>query len=342
VKCLVVIVNYRTAGLTIDCLRSLADEVQRVPGCRVTVVDGASGDGSAEQLAAAIVANGWGEWIKLLPLEHNGGFASANNAALRQGLDDPAGAECFFLLNPDTIVHPGALTALLQFLKDHPAAGIVGSRLEHRDGAPQPSAFRFHSFLSELENGARLGLLSRLLRSRIVAQPPADEPIRTDWVSGAAMMIRREVLEKVGLLDDGYFMYYEEVDLCLRAQSAGFECWHVPQSRIIHLIGQASGVNDPARPKRRRPGYWFESRQRYFRKNHGRLYAALADAAWASGYITWRLRRIVQRKGDPDPPMLLRDFLRHSILLGGSVERGNVAAPASRATPVMSPAREAR
>ena len=115
------------------------------------------------------------------------------------------------------------------------------------------------------------------------------------------MMVRRAVFDRVGLLDEGYFLYYEETDFCLRARRAGWECWYVPASRVVHLVGQSSGVTDRHRPRGRRPAYWFASRRRYFERNHGPGYAALASAAWAAGFALWRARRRVQRKPGHGP-----------------------------------------
>jgi GT2 family glycosyltransferase len=129
------------------------------------------------------------------------------------------------------------------------------------------------------------------------------------------MIIRRPVFDSTGPLDAAYFMYYEEVDFCLQARRAGWPCWYVPDSRVVHLVGQSSGLNSAAPKPKRLPAYWFQSRRRYFTKNHGPLYAALTDLTWALAHITWRLRRPLQRKPDTDPPHLLTDFLRHSPLL---------------------------
>jgi hypothetical protein len=316
-RLLVVIVNYRTAGLTIDCLRSLDSEVRSLPGTRVIVTDNASGDGSVEKIQAAIETEGWGDWASLQPLERNGGFAYGNNAAIRPALQSPNPPPYILLLNPDTIVRPGALQALVNFMDSHPDVGIAGSRLEDPDGTPQRSAFRFHTVLSELDFGLRLGLVTKLLSNWVVAPPVSDETCQTDWVAGASMIVRREVFEAAGLMDEEYFMYYEEMDFCLQAKKAGWSCWYVPPSHVVHLVGQSSGVTDTKRPPKRLPQYWFDSRRRYFLKNHGWLYAAVADAAWASGFALWRLRRIIQRKPDPDPPNYLGDFLRNSVFLKG-------------------------
>jgi GT2 family glycosyltransferase len=310
----IVIVNYRTAGLVVDCLQSLIQEMADESDWRAVVVDNASGDGSVDHIVRAITSEGWGDRIQLLPLDHNPGFAGGNNAALRPLLESPAPPDYILLLNPDTVVRSGGVRELVAFMETHPAVGIAGSRLEEPDGTPQRCAFRFPSALSELEEGLRIGLVSRSLQPWIVAPPVRNESHATDWVAGASMIVRREVFEKIGLLDESYFLYFEEVDFCLRARRAGWTCWYVPASRVVHLVGQASGVTDVKRPLKRRPRYWFESRSRYFRRNHGRAYKILADLSWLFGFSLWRLRRRIQGKPDPDPPGLLGDFLRFNFL----------------------------
>jgi N-acetylglucosaminyl-diphospho-decaprenol L-rhamnosyltransferase len=309
----VVIVNYRTADLVIDCLRSLAVEVRRHGDCRVVIVDNCSADGSVVRIRAALEMKGWDNWAELLPLEENRGFAAGNNAALRRLLQEPRPPHYYWLLNPDTIVRPGALQALVDFLTVNPQVGIAGSALEDLDGTTQRSAFRFPTIASELERGARLGALSRLLRRYLVAPPCRREPHSTDWISGASMMVRRAVFDSVGLLDEGYFLYYEETDFCRKAQRGGWQCWYVPSSCVVHLIGQSTGVKDQRPTTSQIPAYLLESRRRYFSKNHGLFYRLAADAAWLLGFLGWRLRRRLQRKPDLDPPGLLKVFLRDSL-----------------------------
>jgi GT2 family glycosyltransferase len=315
---LIVIVNYRTADLTVDCLRSLAEELKDLDGTRVVVTDNQSGDDSPMRIQQAIDENQWGDWATLMPLECNGGFAYGNNEAIRSAMRSDAPPGFVLLLNPDTIVRPGGIKTLLRFMQDNPDAGIAGSRLEDPDGTPQRSAFRFHSIRSELDDGLRLGFISRLLRNKSVAPPVRDDTHRTDWVAGASMIVRREVFDDIGQMDEAYFMYYEEVDFCLRAHRAGWPCWYVPDSHVVHLVGRASGVTVQNTKPKRRPDYWFDSRRRYFLKNHGRFYTALADVVWVMAFATFRFRRLVQRKPDTDPPRLLYDFLRHSVVLKGA------------------------
>lgn len=313
-RLLIVIVNFRTASLVIDCLRSLDQPMRDLPGSKVVVTDNASGNNSVQQISRAVADNGWGDWAQIIQLDSNGGFARGNNEAIEPALASNDPPQFVLLLNPDTVVHPGAVSSLLAFMESHPRVGIAGSRLEHPDGSPQRSAFRFHSVLSELESGFRLGLLSRMLARYVVAPPVSEEACQTDWVAGASMMIRKEVFDAIGLLDDKYFMYFEEVDFCLRARRAGWICWYVPQSRVVHLVGQSSGVTDAKQSRKRRPAYWFESRRRYFRKNLGYFRTLLADLAWSSGFAAYRLRRLIWRKPDADPQYFLRDFVRYNLI----------------------------
>ena len=312
-RLLVVIVNYRTASLTIDCLRSLRDEVSSIPGARVIVTDNASGDRSVDDIAAAIATNQWSGWVQLLPLDHNGGFAYGNNSAIRPMLQSADPPDYVLLLNPDTLVREGALRELLKFMDEHSTVGIAGSRLENPDTTPQRSAFRFPGICSEIESGLRIGIVSRLLAQRVVAPPAPREQCPTNWVAGASMIIRKAVLDSIGLLDESYFMYFEEVDFCLRARDAGWACWYVPQSRVVHLVGQSSGVTDTKRANHRRPSYWFDSRRRFFLTHYGRARTLLADSLWAAGFSLWRIRRALFRLPDPDPDRLLGDFLRYNF-----------------------------
>jgi GT2 family glycosyltransferase len=316
-RLLVVIVNYRTADLTIDCLRSLREEVASLPGTQIIVTDNASGDDSPERIASAIAFNGWSQWVTFLPLGRNGGFAWGNNEAIRPALQSTRPPEYVLLLNPDTVIRPGALQQLLDFMDAHPEVGIAGSRLEHPDGTPQRSAFRFPSPLSELEDGARMGLVSRLLKKSVVAPPVPESSGPAEWVAGASMMIRKAVFDSIGLLDEAYFMYFEEVDFCRRAKLAGWPCWYVCESRVVHLVGQSSGITDNKQARKRRPAYWFDSRRRYFLTHYGRARTLLADIFWAAGFAQWRVRQAILRKPSSDAERLLMDFVRHNLLGGG-------------------------
>jgi len=317
---LVVVVNYRVGELTIECLRSLESQVAAQSGSRVVVVDNDSGDGSGEGIAREIERCAWGDWARLVPAPSNVGFAAGNNLGYRTGrawLGDSRPDYVFFL-NPDTVLRENALRILSDFLDQHSKAGIVGGRSEDPDGTPQHCCFRFPSCSNELASNLHVGIVDRLLRKWIARVPISDLPHPIGWVSGAAMMVRTEIVETLGLFDEKYFLYYEETDFILRARRAGWNCWHVPQSRIVHLVGYSSGVTVRHRRPGRKPKYWFDSRRRYFVKNHGAFYAAAADAAAIAGATLGALRNILSGREKTHPPCFIRDLVRNSVFLTGT------------------------
>lgn len=309
-----VVVNFRVPSLVIDCLRSVASELPSVPKTRVVVVENGSGDDSAARIGAAIDNEGWSAWCRLVVSSRNLGFTGGNNLPITEALCAAEPPTYVLLLNPDTVVRSGALAALVEFMDQHPTVGIAGSRLEDPDGTPQRSAFRFKTPLGEIEAYARVGVLSRLLDEYVVAPPVVDYPTKTDWVAGASMIIRREVFASAGLLDEGFFTYYDDIDFCLAAARRGWPTWYVPQSRIVHLVGQSTGVNSSPR---RLPPYMLEARRRFFVKNYSKCYATLIDACMLVGISISRLRARLSRKRDLSPPCLLSDSFRHSVFVRG-------------------------
>lgn len=312
----VVVVNYRTPELTIQCLRSLHEENFAQLSITVLVVDNYSSDNSVEALDHEIKKRGWDDWVIVLPLERNGGFAYGNNRAIEFIFSQSILPDYIWLLNPDTVVKPGACKALVDYLESHSEIGVAGSRLQSPGGDQQVSAFRDHTIISELLTGARLGVLDKVFSKWLVAKLSNPKNAhRADWVSGASMMVRKAVFDTIGLLDENYFMYFEEVDFCLRARKAGWYIWYVPESRVVHLEGASTAGKDGN--VRRRPNYWFESRRRFFLKNYGRCSLLLADLAWMIGYSSWRIRKMIQKKPDFDPPRYLYDFFRNSFIYKG-------------------------
>ena len=315
----VILVNYCTLNLTVQCLASLEAEIASLPGSRVVVVDNASPDGSGVMIAEAITEQRWADWATLLAQPRNGGFGYGNNAAMRVLLAQQAPPTYFWLLNTDTVIHEGALRSLVAFMQANPSVGISGSQLEDPDTTVQSSAFRFHSIAGEFEANLQVGIVSRLLGPWAIAPAQPSRPTPYDWISGASMLIRREVVEQVGFLDEGYFLYYEETDYCRRAKAGGWTCWFVPESRVVHLVGQSTGVTSRTTQTKRRPTYWFQSRRRYFIKHHGIAYAVLADAVLASATMLARLRDGLLGRGRKSPDRFLRDLLRESAALNPQI-----------------------
>ena len=281
-KAAVIVLNYRTPNLVEDCLRSL--EPQMSAGVReAVVVDNCSGDDSPERIEACIARHGWGAWARLVRSPVNGGFAAGNNVGVRS-----ADADVYVLLNSDTIVRDGALEPLLDAVSDRVA--IAGPRLEWPDGSGQISTFRFRTPLTELISAGRLGSLGRRLQGHVVAREASGRTDDLDWVSFACVAVRREVFERVGDLDEGYFMYFEDMDFCRRARAAGFRVGFEPAARVVHLRGGTSEVKRNTQHRRRRPRYFYEARSRYFIKWYGRTGWVLANVLWSIGWVLAMVR----------------------------------------------------
>ena len=309
----VVIVSYRSAALTIECLRSvLAERTDDRLNIRAVVIDNASGDHPL--IAGAIEENGWSSWVAAVLAPRNGGFAYGNNLGIRHALESGP-ADYVFLLNPDTQVRTGAIPALVRFLESQPQIGIAGGSFENEDGSEWPIAFRFPSLISELSQALGFGPVIRLLDRWAVAREMSQAARQqVDWICGASMMIRMAVLEAIGGLDEGYFLYFEETDFCLRARRAGFATWYVPESRVMHVGGQSTGVTERNAAAKRLPAYWFESRRRYFAKAFGTAHAMAIDVVVLAAYPLGWLKRFLLRQRRQNVPHYYRDFIRASVL----------------------------
>ena len=307
-KIYIVIVNYKTPELVFQCLESLNQQHNALNGGKVIVVDNCSGDGSAEKLDTYVQSNGWNLWVDVLSMPRNGGFAYGCNAGIRHIFALGNTVDYVMLLNPDTLVRVGAVKSLSDFMDANAHVGIAGSLLENSDGGIENSAHRFHSPMSELIEGARLGLLSRLFPQYEITPPRHEGAHQCDWVSGASMMIRRQLLDDIGLLDEAFFLYFEEVDFFYRSAKAGWKTWYVPAAKVMHVEGASTGIKST----KRRPQYWYDSRRRFFIKHHGVLGLICADTLWALGRLSFVLRRLFKLGAQGqivDPKFLAWDLL---------------------------------
>jgi GT2 family glycosyltransferase len=284
----VVVVTYESSAVIAECLASLGGAAPR-RGVTACVVDNASTDGSADLAARATGAP------RVIRMERNGGFAAGVNAGLRA-----ATTRWIAVLNPDTVVPPGALDRLADVLERHPRAALVGPRV--RDAArraeatvgylPTVARERAHAYLLD----KALGLQGR--RARFPARTRGVE-----WVSGCAWLLRAEAVQAVGLLDEGYFMYYEDVDYCRRLRDAGWQVLATPEVEIYHGVGHGSRVT------RSLPVDGGAALLRYFSKFHPGPAERRARRVLERG---WRLRRAwrraLARLGDADSAAIAERF----------------------------------
>ncbi len=308
-KLIVVTVNYGVADLVLRSLESLVPQLRALGSAAVWIVDNHSPDASVATLRRGIEARGFGDCVRLITSPVNDGFGAGNNIAFREAMASADPPDYFYLLNPDAAANQGCVAALVSFLDQHPRAGVAGGMVVDSNGAPQASAFRFPSPLSEIESWLRLGVVTRLLREHTVGMVPPSHDTRVDWVSGASFMIRRSVLEQVGLFDEEFFLYFEEVDLCRRVRDAGHEIWFVHAAVVTHEAGATTGVH---RRDSRLPGYWFASRAHYFRKSHGARGLVAMNVLAATCLTMHRVRQVAAWR-DREQPHQLRDLLSYSF-----------------------------
>lgn len=309
-RLLTVILNWRTADMTLEAVEAALREMEGLPG-EIVVVDNESQDGSFEVMLEHARHRGWTAKgrVRVVQSGENGGFGAGNNFGIRMGLSDGTDPDLIYILNSDAFPDPGAIRALIDCLDTTPEAGFAGSYIHGPGGDPHLTSFRFPSIASEFEHAVKLGPVTRLLGRYAVPIPVPDRTREVDWLAGASLMMRREVLDEIGLFDERFFLYFEETDLCLRAARAGWKTIYVRESEVTHIGSVSTGMKSWGRV----PGYWFDSRLHYFVKNHGALYAGLATAAHVAGGLVWRLRCLVTSKKNTDPPHFLRSLLLHDL-----------------------------
>lgn len=274
-----VVVSYNTCALLRDCLASVYASTLRPRD--VFVVDNASHDGSQEMVATEFPG------VTLIALDRNLGFAAANNVALRR-----ATSPRILLLNPDATLAPDTLARLVATLDARPGAAAVGPRILNPDGTLQSCGYAFPTLRSEIRQSKRVDRLVSLVagpgRGSGAAAPA--EVGAVDWCDGACMLLRREALDAVGLLDEQYFLYTEELDWCLNARRAGWDIVVDSRAVVRHHRGQSSTSTGTSS---RSTALLVETRLRYYRKNHSLVTAMAVAAVVSAGFVK-------QLRADPD------------------------------------------
>lgn len=231
-KLSIIIVSWNVCQELLDCLRSI-DDNRPSDSFEIIVVDNASTDDTVNAVREDFPE------VKLLVNTENRGFAAANNVGIRQSQ-----GQYIFFLNPDTIIHPDSLDKLIKFIDDNRDVGVCGPKLLNLDGSPQQSVRRMPTFLAALHRHTAfkfLGIFKGQYRKWVMKDFDYNSQSDVDQVMGAAMMTSKSILEQVGPMDEDFFMYYEEVDLCYRIKQAGLRIVFVPEVQITHLGGCSAG-----------------------------------------------------------------------------------------------------
>ena len=267
----IIIVSWNVRDLLRSCLASIASHRDALP-LQVIVVDSASADGTPEMVAAEY------PWVELVASPENIGFPAGNNLGFKY-----ASHPYLFLLNPDTEVVGDALTTLVSFLETNPGIGVVGPQLLNPDGSVQSSRRRFPTLATAFLESTWLEPLAprRILNRYHLRDRRDDEQTEVDWLTGAALVTRREVIAQVGGLDPGYFMYSEELDWCRRVRDAGWRILYLPSAKVIHHAGKSSEQAVTARHVN-----FQRAKLRYFRLYHGWLAATVLRIYLLASYLS--------------------------------------------------------
>jgi N-acetylglucosaminyl-diphospho-decaprenol L-rhamnosyltransferase len=300
----IVVVSWNVRELLAACLESVLQNTGHAP--RIVVVDNASTDGSAELVRERFPQ------VELIVSERNLGFAGGNNAGIRYwGLDapisNPQSPRYLLLLNPDTVVHGDALETMLRFMDATPRAGVCGARLIYGDGSFQHSAFGFPGLWQIMLDAPNVH--GRLIESRLNGRYSrklyaSGQPFEIDHPLGAAMMVRADAIRHVGLMDEDFYMYCEEIDWAWRIKEAGWKIYCVSQAEIVHYAGQSAKQIKPEMIV----ALW-TSRLRLYHKHY---------PAWKQAAARWLVRckmRQEIRLADAEFSHMKMDRLTHQALV---------------------------
>jgi len=305
----VIIVNYGTAGLAIEAVASVLERHHDGRPVTIHLVDNGSPGDDAAVLRDTHARRGWSDRVVLHLETVNHGFGRGNNLVLTALSRLAAPPAYVFLLNPDARLDGETIALLATFLDAHPQAAAAGTTIVRPGGQAVPSAFHFPDLRSEFTSIAGLGMLAR----KSIPAPGSAKRQAVDWVSGAATMIRLETLRGVGFFDPDFFLYFEETELMLRLRRAGHSVWHVPEARVIHIAGAATGMQAGRHRSNARPGYWYDSWRLYHLKAGGKTRARAAALAHLAGAAVNGVLRRVRQRPSQVPDRFLTDFGRHVL-----------------------------
>jgi GT2 family glycosyltransferase len=305
---IIVIVNYKTANLLLKCLDSLRKYLL-THNVKIVISDNNSPDDSVSIINNYITKEKLGRNIKLLVLPKNGGFSSGNNEAIKYSLKNYPKSNIFWLLNPDTIVNSCPLELIAEYFKKDSKIGILGTKQTSMStGASVSSAFNMFTPFGEFLIGAKFGPLFRLFPKFMVPFPPPDKAKQCDWVSGASFFVNKSLIDDIGLMDENFFLYFEEVDFCFRAKKNQWQVWFDPAVSIAHEDESSTGVGKIAT---RRPLFWYNSRRYFYRKHYGLFGLIVADLGWFLGRLTLLARHHLKLRSDvsKDPKHYMSDLI---------------------------------
>jgi GT2 family glycosyltransferase len=312
----VVIVNYATGKLLEASITKLQEEAIKYRlSLNVIIVDNNSPDDSVKIINDFIDRNQWQKWVTVLAEAENHGFAKGNNIGFKKVLDnDEYDDEQYILcLNPDAYITDGAINELLIHASSNKDVGIVGSHLINENGSPRASCFNDPSALRELQRGLQLGLMARVFKQPTVSRQASEFIEKVDWVSGASFLFNASILKITGLMDETFFLYFEEADFMRKVRACNYDIVSIPSSKVIHLAGQSTQIKGGKSTVGKIPPYWYRSWRHYFTKNNDFIYAWFAGCFWILGRMVRNTINYLKRTHNNDGHHIF-DFIKYALL----------------------------
>ncbi len=309
-KVAIITVTYNCSDFIEDYLTAITPFIASAPH-QLIIVDNNSEDETRKIINNYIEKHQLSDDISLINTEKNLGFGKGCNAGYKAA--KPLEPTHLWFLNPDTQVFKDSGTQLLNLLSSRPDIDFAGSTLVNKEMQSRAGAFRFPTLINTILSTIKLGILDRLFKQFTTAITIEETPYRADWLTGASFMVRTSAFEELNGFDPYYFLYFEEVDLFYRAQKAGHSVWACPDSKVFHISGASTGINNGKKSIKRQPSYWFESRCYFYTNNYGSAYFLATDLLLITCQLIWKLRCKIEKKEDKTPPYFIRDIISHSI-----------------------------
>jgi len=286
---LVIIINYKTPELTKQSVLSVIPQLGE--NDKICLVDNFSQDNSVDYLTKFIKNNNFQDKVNLIASPINGGFSAGNNIGIKS-----EAAKYYLLLNSDAYIKEQALEKLIGKMHESSSIGIVAPQLIWEDGKQQTSCFNYLTPTNAFLNAANTGFIRRLFNlldiNEVAIPLDKHKSTKPEWLSFACILLRGSLIQDIGLMDEGYFMYYEDMDYCHRANIAGWKLAYMHEAKVVHLNQGASNQE----VIKRLPEYYFKSRSRYFLKFHSHIGLLLANLIWSFGRLISVFREIIERK----------------------------------------------
>lgn len=308
---LIVTVTYRAAEFVESYLNSVRHVIEQDDRFRLVLVDNESPDNTLEIMRDFVVSRTLEERMTIIDARKNGGFGFGCNLGAKARDNE----EYIWFVNPDTQVDLDAALFLVDKLNAQNDLAAVGSMLKNERDEVRSGAFRYPKMGNALVSGVNLALLERLMPHHTTAYGKNESLDDVDWLTGASFMIRADAFEKIGGFDEGYFLYFEEVDLFYRLKKEGYRVASCRDSIVFHASGSSTGVNrhDAGKIQPRRPKYWYESRCRFYLKHFGRAYLVVLNIVHAIATLAGRLKDRLLGRNCGRVEHYLRDILAHSF-----------------------------